>query len=406
MHPTVVGELSIMSVKTSEIKLINRVAAGEVPAFEQLFQSTSETVYRYLKRLTGDRDESDKYLVKAYQQAWQQAGDYDQKLAPTNWLLHLARHAVLSKAGSGRESESMRAAEDEQSDLIALDRQKVFFRAMDSMSIESRDSLVLVLMHVFTYHAISEIMELTIDEVKGRVFQAKKELKEKLKNYGIKKHEVSRSNILRELIPLYINGALSGKHKIAFEKSLKNDPNLKQEYMEFYEIESYFDQLDSASKPHLDSLYNIVKNSLDDIEEASESSAGAEQDSAAKIDFLHELLSSSRIGWGLAILQFAILALVMVFVVPDNSNPAEADIVAAQLLQQQSRGKLLNVVFQDDATNQQIRDLLLALQAEIYSGPTEIGLYTLQIQGDEKRAQEVLNTLRNSGVIVLADPAY
>jgi len=395
-----------MSVKTSEIKLINRVAAGEVPAFEQLFQSTSETVYRYLKRLTGDRDTSDKYLVKSYQQAWQLAGDYDEKLAPTNWLLQLARHAVLSKAGVERENGSIKAAQDEQTDLVALDRQKVFFRAMDSMSIESRDSLVLVLMHVFTYHAISEIMELTIDEVKSRVFQAKNELKEKLKSYGIKKHEVSKSNILRELIPLYINGALSGKHKIAFEKSLKNDPNLKQEYMEFYEIESYFDQLDSASKPHLDRLYSIVKNSLDDIEEASESNADAEQDSVAKIDFLHELLSSSRIGWGLAILQFAVLALVMVFVVPDNSNPAEADIIAAQLLQQQSRGKLLNVVFQDDATNQQIRDLLLALQAEIYSGPTEIGLYTIQVQGDEKRAQEVLNTLRNSGVIVLADPAY
>ncbi|WP_455222992.1 RNA polymerase sigma factor [Kaarinaea lacus] len=397
-----------MSVKASEVKLINRVAAGEESAFEQLFQSTSETVYRYLKRLTGDSDLSDRFLVKAFQQAWRSANSYDQKLVPANWLLQLARNTILSQAGTIQEKESRLTAQEAESDIVALDRQKVFVKAMDLMSLESRDSLVLVLMHVFTYHAISEIMELTIDDVKGRVFQAKNDLKEKLKQYGIKKHEVSKSNILRELIPLYINGALAGKHKIAFEKSLKNDPNLKQEYMEFYEIESYFDQLDTVSRPHLDRLYSIVKNSLENAEEFSETESDEAQAPTAKIDFLHEMLSSSRIGWGLAILQFAILALVLIFVVPDNSNPVEADIITAQLLQQQqqSKGKKLNVVFQDNATHQQIRDLLLALQAEVYSGPTEIGLYTIEIQGDERRAQEVLNTLRNSGVVVLADPAY
>ncbi|MCI0505646.1 MAG: RNA polymerase sigma factor [Gammaproteobacteria bacterium] len=393
-----------MPVKASEIKLISRIASGEEAAFEQLFHTTCEAVYRYLKRLTGDSDRSDKLLTKTYKQAWQSASNYDQKLAPASWLLQLARNAVLSDSGLRKRADT--PEKTSAVNIVALDRQKVFIKAMDSLPVESRDSLVLVLMHVFTYHAISEIMGLTIDEVKTRVFESKNLLKEKLRQHGIKKHEVSKSNILRELIPLYINGALAGKHKIAFEKSLKNDPNLKQEYMEFYEIEAYFDQLDPVSKQHLDRMYSTIKNSLDDLQEHPEAAVDEEQTAGTKIDFIHELLSSPRIGWGLAVLQFAILAIVLIFVAPDYSNSVEANIAAAQILQQQHKSKKLNVIFQDSATNQQIRDLLLALQAEVYSGPTDIGLYTITIEGNEQRAQEVLSTLRNSGVVVLADLAY
>lgn len=394
-----------MSVKASEIKLIDRITSGEEPAFAQLFHSTSETVYRYLKRLTGDSDQSDRLLIKTFQKAWQSASNYDQKLAPTSWLLQLARNAALSDSGLTREP-GAREEIEASNNIVALDRQKVFVKAMDSMPTELRDALVLVLMHVFTYHAISEIMGQSIDDVKARVFEAKNDLKEKLKHYGIQKHEVSKSNILRELIPLYINGALAGKHKIAFEKSLKNDANLKHEYMEFYEIESYFDQFDTVSKPHLERLYTTVRNSLDNLEEQSEIDVEEEQVASVKTDILHEIFSSPRTGWVLAILQFILLLMVLIFVVPDDSDSIEATITAAQILQQQSKGKKLNVIFQDDATNQQIRDLLLALQAEIYSGPTEIGLYTISIDGDEQRVQEVLNTLRNSGVVVLADLGY
>ncbi|HEY5603727.1 MAG TPA: RNA polymerase sigma factor [Gammaproteobacteria bacterium] len=393
-----------MVVKASEIKLINRVAEGEEAAFAQLFQTSSEAVYRYLKRLTGDSDRSDKLLIKTYQQAWQSAGNYNEKLAPISWVLQIARNAVLSHSNSSNGNPV--PGSSSAANVIALDRQKIFVKAMSAMPAKSRDSLVLVLMHLYTYHAVSEVMSVTIDEVKKGVFDAKNLLKEKLRQYGIKKHEVSKSNILRELIPLYINGALSGKHKIAFEKSLKNDPSLKQEYMEFYEIEAYFDQLDTVSKQHLDSIYSIVVNSLDDLQEPSDSEADEGHSDSIKMDLLREILSSARIGWGAAALLFALLLIVLVFIGPDNASPVEAKVSTAPILQQPGKVKQLNVIFQDNATNQQIRDLLLALQAELYSGPTNIGLYTITIAGNEQRAQEVLNALRNSSVVVVAEPAY
>ena len=392
-----------MSVKASEIKLISRVAASDEVALAQLFTTTSDAVYRYLKRLSGDNDRSDELFVKTYQQAWQTAGDYNQKLIPTNWLISIARELALSSQELADKHDRNERADSE--NIAALDRQKAFLNAMDSLPVESRDSLVLVLTNIFTYHAISEITGLTIDDVKARVFDAKNLLNEKLKKHGIKKYQVSKSNILRELIPLYINGALSGKHKIAFEKSLKNDPNLKQEYMEFYEIEAYFDQLDITSKQHLDSLYSIIKNSLEDLEELPSEETEEEEKPAIKVDFLEHLFSSPRIGWGVAVVQFVILILVLAFGGADNSKPIETNITATQILQQ-SKGKQLNLIFKDEATHLQIRKLLLQLEAATVAGPTEIGLYTIEIDGTEQQAQEVLNKLRMSDIVLLADPAY
>jgi hypothetical protein len=83
----------------------------------------------------------------------------------------------------------------------------------------------------------------------------------------------------------------------------------------------------------------------------------------------------------------------------------ETSITATQILQQ-SKGKQLNLIFKDEATHLQIRKLLLQLEAVTVAGPTEIGLYTIEIDGDDKQAQDVLNKLRMSDIVLLADPAY
>ncbi len=393
-----------MPAKTSEISLMKRIADGEESAFAQLYSLASAAVYGYLMRITSNRDASDSLLIRTFQHVWQHADDFDPQFIPVNWVLKIARKLSL-------ESESLKKPANDEPEagklnVAALDRQKTFIKAVESMSVIYRDPLALVLMRSFTYQAIAEIMGVKIDVAKSKVFDAKMGLNDKLRQMGLKKHQVSKSNILRELIPLYINGVLAGKHKIAFEKSLKNDANLKQEYMEFYEIEEYFDQLNSASQQHLDQLYGALKNSLEDLDEELDEESDSERTANPKIDFLHHLLSSARIGWGLAILNFAILIVVLIFVVPQYSNQVSAGIPSVQLLQQ-AKGKQINVIFQDDATHQQIRDLLRSLELEMYSGPSDIGLYTVVIEADEEKANRVLMTLRKTTkIVLLADPAY
>lgn len=393
-----------MPAKTSEINLMKRVADGEESAFAQLYSTTSPVVYDYLIRISSDRDISDTLLVLTFQHVWQHAHDFDSQLEPVNWALKIARKTGLDSdlLKKAKEEED---AEVEKLKIAALDRQKNFIEAVESMSAENRDPLALVLMRSFTYQTISEIMGVKIELAKKKVFDSKVALNEKLRKLGIKKHQVSKSNILRELIPLYINGVLAGKHKVAFEKSLKNDPNLKQEYIEFYEIEEYFDQLNTASQQHLDQLYATLKNSLEDFDEEVVEEPEAEKAAHPKVDFFQHLLSSPSIGWGLAMLLFIVLVMVLIFIVPKSSNQVAPGIPSVQLLQQ-SRGKQLNIIFQDSATHQKIRDLLLSMDLQMHSGPTDIGLYTVIVDGDEQEATQVLNKLRKSEIVLLADPAY
>lgn len=392
-----------MPAKTSDINLMKRVIDGEEAAFSKLYSSTSSVTYGYLMRITSDRDASDSLLVLTFQHVWQHAHEYDSQHDPLNWVLKIARK--LSLESDLLNKDVSEEADVEKLKIAALDRQKSFIQAVESISLLFRDPLALVLMRGFTYQTIAEIMGVKIDAAKLKVFESKKALNEKLRKLGIKKHEVSKSNILRELIPLYINGVLAGKHKIAFEKSLKNDSNLKQEYMEFYEIEEYFDQLSTASQQHLDQLYGTIKNSLEDFDDDTGEELEVERSASPKIDFMHHLLSSSRIGWGLAVLQFAILAVVLIFVVPQYSNQVSAGIPSVQLLEK-AKGKQLNIIFQDTATHKQIKDLMLALELEMHSGPTNIGLYTVVFDGDVQEANEVLTKLRKTEIVLLADPAF
>ena len=115
-----------MPAKASEIKMISRIADGEEPAFAQLYNATSEQVFRYLKRLTGDVDISDEFLLYTYQQAWQLAEDYDQKLAPASWLISIARQLALDNID---EKEHGAGDEGHAAELAAFDRQKVFIKA-------------------------------------------------------------------------------------------------------------------------------------------------------------------------------------------------------------------------------------------------------------------------------------
>ena len=137
-----------MPAKASEIKQLSRIADGEEPAFAQLYSATSQSIYRYLMRNTGDRDQCDNLLVKSYQNAWRKAEDYDHQLQPVDWLLKIAREQLLS-------TDDEQVGDDEpvvDLSIAALDRQKAFIKAMDSLPVESRDALTLVLMQGYTYH--------------------------------------------------------------------------------------------------------------------------------------------------------------------------------------------------------------------------------------------------------------
>ena len=270
---------------------------------------------------------------------------------------------------------------------------------------------------------------------------------------------------LQAQIPLYINGALQDQEREAFEQALKVDVNLKQECREFHEIESVIDVVDEITDQHFEKLFSRIQNNAkfsatqpvatavtapeeestvimrrqEGIDKASGRSTGKSADKKAeptaspaasregtkarsekKLEDTHDepeheqeehagffskehladFFTSARLAWGVVVAQFALLVTLWLSSTGNGITAIGTD------------GKpianiaTINVVFADNATQKEIRELLATVDAQIANGPTSIGLYTIYIKGTESDAKIVIDKLKKSTLILLAEPSF
>jgi hypothetical protein len=117
-------------------------------------------------------------------------------------------------------------------------------------------------------------------------------------------------------------------------------------------------------------------------------------------EHLADFFTSARLAWGVVIAQFALLITLWlsstgngITAIGTDGRPI-TDIAT------------INVVFADSATQKEIRELLASVDAQIANGPTSIGLYTIYIKGNEVDAKFVIDTLKKSTLILLAEPSF
>lgn len=249
----------------------------------------------------------------------------------------------------------------------------------------------------------------------------------------------------QEQIALYINGALSDDERSVFEQALKQNPTLKQEYKEFYEIDSVFEAIEDVTDQHFEQIFkkaNLVDRTastqtpkesttapkpspptpattesaatatakvapaepspqpVTQVEQLEEVHEGDDADTWHAKESLFDFLMSAKIAWGIVIAQFLLLIVLIVMPSTNGGNPVGAD---GKIL---SGENAINVVFADNATQQEIRELLVKFNAQIANGPTEIGLYTIYIKGDKNSASNAVEKLKKSNLILLAEPAF
>lgn len=72
-----------------------------------------------------------------------------------------------------------------------------------------------------------------------------------------------------------------------------------------------------------------------------------------------------------------------------------------------ARGPVLSlrVMFSPQATERQIRELLLDVRGEITGGPSHLGVYTVEVPASRDSLQAVLARLRSESQVMLAEPA-
>lgn len=206
---------------------------------------------------------------------------------------------------------------------------------------------------------------------------------------------------LKEMIPLYINGRLSDGERAAFETALESDAALRQELSEFEEIAALYPGIEEEIPfPSSDRVFSRIMDNIDAHEKKAASPDGPWVLFEKLADFIRTTFFSPRVAWAVAAVQLVLLV-TLVGTMPDRQ---EFETLSSGGATTETVLKI-NIVFEEDAMERDIRALLNQLDAGIVAGPMANGLYVIEIT-EAPSPDEVLKALLDSKLVRLAEPKY
>ena len=168
--------------------LIGRARRGDVEAYNHLVSRWQKRVYNYLLRLAGNREDaldlSQDVFLKAYQnlRKLEDAG----RFAP--WLFRIAHNEAYSMFRKRRpEAESEAEPEGVENEITVagsgvfpIELALAVTAALDRLSADQREAVVLKIYQGFKFEEMAEILECPVSTVKSRLYTALDLLKAEL----------------------------------------------------------------------------------------------------------------------------------------------------------------------------------------------------------------------------------
>jgi hypothetical protein len=156
---------------------------------------------------------------------------------------------------------------------------------------------------------------------------------------------------MSKLLPFHLNGTLSENERQSVERALAADPGLREELAFLRHVQTAVREDDLGRSPGEMGLARLKR----DLSSAKKPSWTARAAAIAAAFALGAMLSAVATG--------------RYFQKPEGYSQAGAPVA----------GKQLVVAFRQDATAEQISDLLLSQDTTIADGPSAIGLYRIAI---------------------------
>jgi RNA polymerase sigma-70 factor (ECF subfamily) len=181
--------------EASDNDLARRAAAGDDQAFAELVRRHKETLYRLLRRYTGDPEDAYEAAHEAFIAAWAALGRYDASRSFGAWLRTIAinkardrgRRALVRRLLFGtkplEESEAMEvadpaAAADE--DIAVQQRRERLDRAIANLPPQLKEPLLLTAFEGLSQQEAGTILGVSAKTIETRVYRARKLLAERL----------------------------------------------------------------------------------------------------------------------------------------------------------------------------------------------------------------------------------
>ena len=183
-----------MQSHAEERALLKDIAAGDAKALERLFARAQTRVFRFLMRVVKNQAIAEELLNEVFLSVWQNAHRYEGRSEPMTWMLSIAHNKAISTLrkktevlGVADEVSRNLVADDDAPDIAVQKQDKsVKIRAcIAELSEDHRTILDLVYYQEQSVAEVAEILGISENTVKTRMFYARKKLSELLLARGI-----------------------------------------------------------------------------------------------------------------------------------------------------------------------------------------------------------------------------
>jgi RNA polymerase sigma-70 factor (ECF subfamily) len=175
------------AVKSDEVLLLDRVAKGDVHAFEGLYRLYQPRLTRFLSTLLKRRELVEEVLDDTMMAVWHSAGKFRGSSKVSTWVFAIAwcraNHARSRWPDPVEHPElGLEVCEDPLPDeeLQHWRLRTALLKAMDRLSTDHRAVVDLTYFHGLAYREIAAIVDCPVDTVKTRMFYARRHLRHAL----------------------------------------------------------------------------------------------------------------------------------------------------------------------------------------------------------------------------------
>lgn len=180
-------------VVNDDTHLIQEALGGDSSAFGRLVSRYQDRLYHALTHLVGSAEDARDVVQDAFVQAFVKLETFRQESAFYTWLYRIAFNLAVSRQRRRRPTVSVETMRDQtgrepqdtgigpEARMEQQERVTQVRAALGRLSDEHRTVLVLREMEGCRYEAIAEILELPVGTVRSRLFRARMQLRDELK---------------------------------------------------------------------------------------------------------------------------------------------------------------------------------------------------------------------------------
>ncbi len=161
--------------------------------FKELIKKNQTNVKNIIKHIT--KEENEDLEQEVYVKAWKNAERYKEQGSFKSWINTIAKNVSKDYLKSAHKKQELNSTSDEtvlnnvkdqkqtpELKLVQNERQQQIVKAINSLKPKLKEVIILCEIRGYTYEECAQLIKCPLGTVKSRIYNAKKELAEKLQN--------------------------------------------------------------------------------------------------------------------------------------------------------------------------------------------------------------------------------